>query len=423
MSIRRALAALLLAPASLLAQDTARGVRIGLTYDPGSRPGIVVLPGKGVGADSIRSIIQRDLDYGDRVNVIVLDAAASTAAERASAPNWAVFGRLGAAAAVQVTPTPAGLHLAVYDIAKQTTALVRDYPAPPMSDMRGWRAAVHGLSDELEEALTGTRGIARSRVLFERGRRLWVVDSDGEQLRPVTDMEAKAPSWHPSGTMIAFSTVIPSSIVVHDLVSGRTRTFASGSGLFTSPVFSPDGASVVYGHGVDDGVDIFTAPLSGGSGRRLSVGRGSDNVSPSFSPDGSRIAFMSGRAGHPEIYTMDADGTNVDILTPLDFGEAAHRGNPSWSPDGRSVAFYSSIARRFQLMTISLRDRGLKQLTSDGENEDPSWAPDGRHLVFVSNRGGSDQLWILDTETGRSRQLTRGARVQSPAWSPRLTSN
>jgi TolB protein len=85
--------------------------------------------------------------------------------------------------------------------------------------------------------------------------------------------------------------------------------------------------------------------------------------------------------------------------------------------------FQSRIAGVFQLMTINLRDRGLKQLTSDGQNEDPSWAPDGRHLTFVSNRTGVKQLWVLDAETGRARQLTRGAAVRNPSWSPRLTSN
>jgi TolB protein len=180
---------------------------------------------------------------------------------------------------------------------------------------------------------------------------------------------------------------------------------------------------VVYAHGVDDGVDLYTVPVSGGGGRRLSVGRGSDNVSPSFSPDGRRIAFMSGRAGHPEIYTMDADGTNVDLLTPLDVGESAYRASPDWSPDGRLVAFQSRIGSVFQLLTVNLRDRGLRQLTSDGRNEDPSWAPDGRHLVFVSDRSGVRQLWVLDIESGRTRQLTHGGAVRMPAWSPRLGGN
>ena len=423
-TLRRALAALLVISAPLVAQDTTRGVRIGLTYDPGSRPGVVVLPGRGPGADSIRAIIQRDLDFGDRVTVIVLDADALGDATRASSPSWPVLARLGAAASVQVTPTATGLHLAVYDVAKQTTALVRDYAAPPMTDTRAWRAAVHGLSDDLEEALTGTRGVARTRVAFERGKRLWVVDSDGEQAVPITEPGSPvSPAWHPSGLMITYSTVIPAQIVVHDLATGRGRTFASGSGVYISPVFSPDGSSIIYAHGVDDGVDIYASAASGGGARRLSVGRGSDNVSPTFSPDGSRIAFMSGRAGHPEIYTMDADGTNTEVLTPLEFGENAFRASPSWSPDGRSVAFESRIAGTSQLMTISLRDRGTKQLTSDGQNGDPSWAPDGRHLVFVSNRSGVKVLWVLDAETGRTRQLTRGAASRNPAWSPRLSSH
>ena len=425
MSIRRTLGALFLVSAPLVAQDTTKGVRIGLTYDPGSKPGVIVLPAKGVGADSIRAIIQRDLDFGDRVNVIVLDAGALGDAARAASPSWPVLAKLGAAAAVQVTPTAAGLHLAVYDVARQTTALVREYAAPAMNDMRGWRAVVHGVSDDLEESLTGTRGIARTRVLFARARRLWAVDSDGEQVVAVADKGTPlSGAWNAGGTAVAYNTLIPSQVVIKDLSSGRERVVAGGGGVFISPVFSPDGADVVYGHGEDDGVDLFIASAAGGGGRRLSVGRGSDNVSPTFSPDGRRIAFMSGRAGHPEIYSMDADGTNVDLLTPLEFGENAHRAAPDWSPDGRSVAFHAQIGGTFQLMTISLRDRGLKQLTSDGRNEDASWAPDGRHLTFTSNRSGVKQLWVLDVETGRSRQLTRGAGdARNAAWSPRLSSN
>jgi TolB protein len=420
-ALRRALAALLVA-APLMAQDTtSRGVRIGLTYDPGTKPGVAVLPVNGARGDSIRAIVQRDFDYGDRINAIVLEGSAVQDAARASGPNWPLLARLGAAAAVAVTPTPSGFHVAVYNVASKQTALVKDYPSTATPDSRAWRAALHRIADDLEEAFTGVRGISRTRILFERGRRIWVVDSDGESATPVSEAGTPmSPAWHPGGRIIAYATYRPAGISVLDLSSGRARTLVSGQGVFISPVFTPDGESVVYAHGVDAGVDLHTAPLSGGGGRRLSVGRGSDNVSPSFSPDGRRIAFMSGRAGHPEIYTMDADGTNVDLLTPLAFGEHPYRASPDWSPDGRLVAFQSMVAGNFQILTIALRDRSLKQLTSDGRNEDPSWAPDGRHLTFVSNRTGTRQLWVLDIESGRTRQLTRGAAVRLPAWSPRL---
>ncbi len=59
----------------LAAQDTSavdRGVRIGLTYRPGVRPGMVVLPGRGAVLDSVRAILARDLDYSDRFELITL---------------------------------------------------------------------------------------------------------------------------------------------------------------------------------------------------------------------------------------------------------------------------------------------------------------------------------------------------------------
>jgi TolB protein len=415
------LAALLLAAAPLLAQDTTRGVRIGLTYDPGSKPGVVVMPSVGAGGDSIRAILQRDLDFGDRVSVILLDAGADTSVALAASPNWALLAKLGGAAAVQVTPTQGGLHLAVYNVAAKQTALVRDYPAPPMTDARGWRAVLHGLSDDLEESLTGTRGIARTRVLFEREGRIWTVDADGEQAVPVTGaIGPLSKSWHPGGAMIAYSTYSPSQIVVRDLATGSDRTLASGSGIYTSPVFAPDGATVVYAHGVDEGIDLYVAPVAGGAGRKLTVGRGSENVSPSFSPDGRRIAFTSGRSGRVELYTIDADGSNVDLLIPSELRSGSYRASPSWSPDGRSIAFQASVGGTFQVMMVNLRTRRVRQLTSEGRNDNPSWAPDGRHLVFHSNRTGVRQLWVVDVETGRTRQLTHGSASRLPAWSPRL---
>jgi TolB protein len=181
----------------------------------------------------------------------------------------------------------------------------------------------------------------------------------------------------------------------------------------------------VYAHADDNGSDLFMVPVEdNAAARRISVGRGTDNVQPTFSPDGRRLAFTSGRPGHPEVYIMDADGTNAELLTSFDFGDKNYRSDPDWSPDGRLVAFQSQFSDgRFQVMTISLRDRSTKLLTSEGSNEQPSWAPDGRHLVFASTRSGLRQLWVLDTESGRLRQVARQAGANLPAWSPRLGSS
>ena len=426
-SITLLLAALVAAPSLAAQVDTARGVRIGLRYDPGTKPAVVVMPITGPEGDSIRTIIERDFDYSNRITV--RPVTAGTVLTRPGAGggvtlNYDLFSTMGAVAVAQVTPTPSGLHVALHDVTRATVASVAEFPLPQPALSGAWRLAVHGIADQIEEWVTGQRGIAQSQIAFIRGNVIRVIDSDGhgERAIPVTGA-AMSPAWHPSGTIIAYNTFGPGShIVLHDLRTGRVREFgAQRNTTNLTPVFTPDGRSIVYSVSTENGADLYLRTLDSESfPRRLTVGRGSENVQPSYSPDGSRIAFMSDRTGPPQVYIMDADGTNADIFTAFDFGDQNYRASPDWSPDGRQVTFQSRIDNRFQIFTMTLRDRQARQLTSEGENEEPSWAPDGRHIVFVSTRSGTRQLWILDTESGRLRQLTQAGGSRLPAWSPRL---
>jgi TolB protein len=405
------------------AQDTTTsGVRIGLTYSPGTRPGVLVVPVAGPNADSVRAILARDLDFGDRVTAI--DGGSGGAPS--GTLNYALYAKLGAAALVQASVTPSGsLHIALHDVGAGKVMNVGDFVLPQPALGAAWRLAVHGASDEIERWVTGQRGINQTRVLFVRDQRLWTVDVDGAGLSAVLGVgSALSPTWHPSGRYIAFMDLSNDGthISVRDLVSGSSRRIPDRGGSNITPAFSPDGSTLVFASG-NDGVDLFAvSAFENDAPRRITNGRGSSNSNPSFSPDGRRIAFTSGRLGHPEVYITDADGTNPDLLTTTGFGDQLYRANPDWSPDGRRVAFQSQIAGVFQIMTINLRDRSVQALTSEGRNEDPSWAPDGRHIVFTSSRSGAKQLWILDTETFRIRQLKTGGSSRQAAWSPRLDS-
>jgi TolB protein len=407
--------------------DTTRGVRIGLTYTPGTRPGVLVLPVEGEHGDSIRAILQRDLDFGDRVTVVALEIAALDSLSDGSRNrfNFPLYARLGAAAVVRASSAPYGLRVAVFDVAKQSQARVKDFAldGEPLSSQ--WRLSLHSVADELEEWITGVRGIAATRILFTSGGRVWRVDSDGANATPLTPAEgAMSPAWHPKATHFVYTrmTDVGTQVVLREIggparvVSGEPQT------VNATPVFSPDGTTILFAHGFDRGTDLYAASAFGSEPiRRVTVGRGTDNISPSFSPDGRRIVFTSNRPGHLELYVSDADGTNAEPLTPFNFGDQNYRSNPDWSPDGRLVAFQAQFEGRFQIVTINPRDRSMRRYTNEGVNEDPSWAPDSRHLVFTSNRSGSSQLWVLDIETNRVRQITRlpqGAR--GGAWSPRL---
>lgn len=420
----------------IAAQDTtSRGIRLGLTYEPGTKPGVVILPvrgdagggGGGGSSDSIRAILQRDLDYSDRVAVIGGEGTSTSEPARSATGmlDYPLWKALGAAAIVQATLTPGSLHLALHDVTAQQVARIKDFPLAATAGSAEWRQLVHGISDEIEAWITGARGIARSRVLYVRDGRVYVIDSDGAGDRPLSEGGgAMSPAWHPNGRTFAYSAFGErgTQILIRDLGSRQSRVVPGTTrGLNITPEFSPDGSTLLYAHGEEAGTDLMATDGAGSTGgRRITVSRGTDNVSPSFSQDGRRIAFTSGRSGHPEIYTADVDGSNAELLTAFNYGEQSYRSNPAWSPDGRLIAFQSQLGGRFQIMTISLRDRSVKQLSSDGVNEDPAWAPDGRHLVFTSSRSGVKQLVVLDIETGRTRQLTHSPGSRLAAWSHRF---
>src|SRR5688572_25340633 len=267
-----------------VAQDPPRGVRLALTYGVGTRPGVIVLPAAWLTGDSIRTIIERDLDYGDRVTVI--RAGDSLGVLGARGPmNYPLFARLGAAAVVQLSPSQSGVRAVLHDVGQKKIVGDQDFRLPLVAaNTPDWRMGVHGVSDELETWITGARGIAQTRIAYTRGREMRIVDSDGANDRAVgTGM---SPVWHPDGKHVAFTVLGDSGgrLGVRSLASGTTRWVVSKPySVAITPAFSRDGSLLAYAYGEESGTDIYVVPaLSSGTPRRITVGRGSENVNPSF---------------------------------------------------------------------------------------------------------------------------------------------
>ncbi|MFM8603381.1 MAG: hypothetical protein ACKOC2_04725, partial [Gemmatimonadota bacterium] len=284
-------------PCRLHAQEP--GVRIGLTYAPGMQPGVYLLPVGGADGDSVRLIIARDLEFGHRLTVISPDADRGAPTGRL---NYPLYARLGAAGVVQVVLQADGSALVtLHDVVAAQAQETRRFALPGPRLSPAWRLAVHGIADVIEEWVTGTRGVAATRVLFVRGGALWQIDSDGANERPVSGVGAAlGPAWHPDGRSIAFARMRDdgTSVVVHELASGEERRVRTGAPLSLSPAFSPDGKWLAFAAG-ESGTDLYVVPVGAWeeSPLRVTVGRGSTNAQPTFAPDGRRIAFTSSRLG------------------------------------------------------------------------------------------------------------------------------
>lgn len=416
-----------LAAAPALSQDSIPpgGVRVGITYTPGTRPGLVVARGAAARFDSVRAILERDLDQSDQFEVITPPGTPGRAGD---APDYRVYRAVGADLLVTVATAEGrseAVEVQLHDVRRGS--LVRRATVVDAGGA-GVRWAVHRAADEIVRWVTGRPGIAATRLLFVQNGQLWRVDADGAGLAqvPAAGRPALSPAWSADGRHIAYMAYVRSGqpIVIQDLESGEREVVPTTEyGLNITPEFSRDGARLAFAHGTEAGTDIFVYEVARRCCvTRLTVGRFSDNLSPTWGPDGGRIAFISTRAGAPQLYWMDADGSDPEVLGRFDFGATGQTNGPAWSPDGQSLAFHRDVSGTPQVFVLDAATRAVRQLTGTGRNEDPTWAPDGRHVCFVSTRSGTRQLWVLDVETGRVRPLPMSGGARLPAWSPRLAS-
>ena len=396
------------------------GVRVGITYSPGTRPALVIARGAAAPADSLRAQLERDLDFSDQFELL---AAPPSSDRPGDAPDYRVYRVLGAELLVTLAGVAGGTDVELHDVRRGAVVRRATIGGVGAGDRR-W--AVHRAADEIVRWVTGRPGIAATRLLFVQNGQLWRVDADGNDLAqvPSAGRPALSPAWSPDGRRIAYTAFVRSGqpIVLQDLVTGQRDVVPTTEyGLNITPEFSRDGSRLAFAHGTEAGTDVYVYDVARHCCvARLTVGRFSDNLSPTWSPDGGKVAFISTRAGSPQLYWMDADGSDPEVLARFDFGATGQTNAPAWSPDGQYLAFHREVGGTPQLFVVDVGTRTVRQLTGTGRNEDPTWAPDGRHLCFVSTRGGTRQLWVLDVETGRVRQLTTSGGTRLPAWSPRL---
>ena len=390
-------------------------------------------------ATTIGEVLWNDLKFEREFYMIPRDTYQSIppapSLEAIPFDRWRELGADGLViGSVRKNGTAVTVEVRLFNVAARNAAFAKEYSGTAANP----RLFAHTISDEIHKLQRNLIGVARTKLTFSS-------DRDGERVKgTVYDRKIK-------------------EIYIADYDGANPRRITVNRSLNINPVWSSDGKAIAYtSYRRANFPDIFVQRIYDGTPPE-SPAHGTDrihNFLPAWSPDGTRIAFMSNRDGNPEIYVMNADGSNLRRITRQPGIDAT----PSWSPAGNQIAFTSDRSGSPQIYTVdaeglqqprritsdeSWADRatwspapyneiayagrtgpgfdikifnvatGITQLLTHGEgsNESPAFSPTGRHLAFTSTRLGNQHIFIVGRDGEGLIQVTKEGNNFTPNWS------
>jgi TolB protein len=135
---------------------------------------------------------------------------------------------------------------------------------------------------------------------------------------------------------------------------------------------------------------------------------------PAWSPDSTKIVFELFIAGTYDLYTMNAVGGNVMMLT----NNADLNLLPAWSPDGKKIAFTAVRGEHFDIFVMDAEGRTIQKLTDNPAIDRwPAWSPDSKKICFESNRDGNFDIYVMNADGSNVQKFTDNpADDIHPAW-------
>jgi Tol biopolymer transport system component len=231
------------------------------------------------------------------------------------------------------------------------------------------------------------------------------IDASGKEQQTI-DFAARSFVLSPDATRIACEIADPSNgtndIWIYDLVRRTPHRLTTDPNWEQSPVWTPDGRSVVYRGARSDGVHLIRASATGDAAEeRLYVEPYAAIAAPlAVTPDGTLLVYQRyGETTKADLWAMPLvpRGKPYPLLS-TSFNEGR---NVRFHPSGRWVAFLSDeigtgevYVQRFEQGKLT----GMKVPVSRGGGAVPRWSHDGKQLFFVA--GGKLMAMTWDAATG-----------------------
>jgi Tol biopolymer transport system component len=168
-------------------------------------------------------------------------------------------------------------------------------------------------------------------------------------------------------------------------------------------------------------MEIYTADADGSNVKRLTDVPGYDG-GPFFSADGSRICWrrFDEKGMTAEIWTMNADGSDQRQITKL----GAMSWAPYFHPSGDYLIFTTNLNgfANFELYIVDAKGASapVRVTYTDGFDGLPVFSPDGKKLAWTSGRtaGGASQIYIADWNNDHALAALKGSSKPTAAKVP-----
>ena len=301
------------------------------------------------------------------------------------------------------------------------------------TEQRGQTTRISGLRIGSEEPVELIPGASRGRYLssghlaFWRGGNIFVQAFDAERLET---SGAPAPMVSgvrgTAGGIAGEFDVSPNGMLVYEAGedqrqvlplmlstrAGITEPLWRGDDFSGSPLFSPDGKSLLVARGTGDEWDLWKIDIETQIPTRVTFDAGYD-ADAVWSPDGSSIVYTSQREGDVNLFVTASDGrgTPEPLLEP---GSYDFPSPLAWHPDGGTMIFISDEG----LYELDLESREVTEFAvgEDARFLGASYSPDGGYVAYTSNESGRAEIYLRALDGPGKWQVTNSG-AQQPRWS------
>jgi eukaryotic-like serine/threonine-protein kinase len=164
--------------------------------------------------------------------------------------------------------------------------------------------------------------------------------------------------------------------------------------------FSPDRKNLAATIQDPSNTDIWTYDVSRGLRTRFTFDPAIDN-SPVWSPDGRSIVFASNRKGHFDLYRKSSNGSGTEELL---YADKLEKILTSWSANGEFLLYQARSGageNKNDLWALPLTPEGpggpLKPflvLQTTFNEFDPQFSPDGRWIAYASDESRRLEIYV-----------------------------